>query len=177
VPQTKEEKRKYDRQYYKKNAEKLRAQSALYVKNNKEKTDEYQQNYREENRETLRAKNRVYKVSYRENDPVLWRRRNMFYAAKHRAKKLDLPFTITLDDIPGPTHCPALAIELNYSPCQGKVGDDSPTLDRFDPAQGYVAGNVSVISSRANRMKSNADTVEVRALLRWMEANDDNDQT
>lgn len=45
----------------------------------------------------------------------------------------------------------------------------SAHLDRLDPNKGYVIGNVSWISGRANRIKYNATVEELRAIADWME--------
>ena len=74
-------------------------------------------------------------------------------AAKTRAKQKGLEFNITKDDIIIPRKCPVLGIELK---CQqgGRHCDNSPSLDRIDPAFGYVKGNVIVVSFKANMIKS-----------------------
>lgn len=43
-------------------------------------------------------------------------------------------------------------------------GDNSPTLDKIEPALGYVPGNIIVISGRANRLKADATIDELRAI-------------
>jgi hypothetical protein len=43
------------------------------------------------------------------------------------------------------------------------------SVDRIDNARGYVAGNVCIISQRANLLKKDATVDEVRSLLRYME--------
>ena len=78
----------------------------------------------------------------------------MAQGARTRAKQHNLPCDITAEDIFVPTHCPALGILLVVN--VGKVGFDSPTLDKIVPALGYVKGNVVVVSHLANRIKSNA---------------------
>lgn len=45
----------------------------------------------------------------------------------------------------------------------------SAHLDRLNPNKGYVIGNVSWISGRANRIKYNATVEELRAIADWME--------
>lgn len=86
----------------------------------------------------------------------------MFYNAKTRARKAGLPFTITLDDVVIPTHCPILGIPLFRAKGRGGQAENSPTLDRVRPELGYVRGNVIVISNRANRIKSDATIKELR---------------
>jgi len=66
------------------------------------------------------------------------------------------------------TVCPILGVPLKRA--KGLPTDNSPSLDCFYPERGYVLGNVSVISYRANMLKSNATVEEVRAILTWMEA-------
>jgi hypothetical protein len=39
------------------------------------------------------------------------------------------------------------------------------------PAKGYVKGNVAVISTRANRIKSNATYKEIQMVADWVKAN------
>jgi hypothetical protein len=55
--------------------------------------------------------------------------------------------------------CPLLGTPLFYG--NGKMGPNSPTLDRIEPAKGYVPGNVWVISQRANVIKNDATVVEL----------------
>ena len=85
----------------------------------------------------------------------------MLQNARTRARKAGVPFTIITDDIVIPTHCPILGIPLFQKTGKGG-GDNSPSLDRVKPEQGYVPGNVLVISNRANRLKSDASIRELR---------------
>lgn len=48
------------------------------------------------------------------------------------------------------------------------IGDDSPTVDRFDNDRGYVPGNVFVISWRANNLKRNATIEELIRVVAYM---------
>lgn len=75
--------------------------------------------------------------------------------AKRRAEDKSLPFNITMEDLPCPTHCPVLGIPLFYG---NKI--NSPSIDRIIPALGYTRGNVRVISTRANLLKSNVTDPE-----------------
>jgi hypothetical protein len=49
-----------------------------------------------------------------------------------------------------------------------KTHSMSPALDRIDPGKGYVKGNVSYISSRANRIKYDASIEEMVLILKYM---------
>lgn len=76
--------------------------------------------------------------------------------ASRRGLKLDLkPMDVRLNK-----YCPYLDIELSYEP-EDRHADNYATLDRIDNRQGYVAGNVEVISRKANTMKSNASIPEL----------------
>jgi hypothetical protein len=89
--------------------------------------------------------------------------------ARKRALKANLPFDLVEADIAVPEFCPVLGIRLEISE-QGRWTDNSPSLDRFVPALGYVKNNVQVISWRANRIKCDASVEEIRALLCYMES-------
>ena len=81
----------------------------------------------------------------------------------------DIPFDIDQSDIVFPDKCPVLGITM--SRYDGSFGS-SPSIDRVDPDKGYVKGNICVISSRANKLKSNGTIAEIRAVLKYMEKMD-----
>lgn len=67
--------------------------------------------------------------------------------------------------------CPVLGIPLRIGGRRGsgKRTDELASFDRLDQALGYVPGNVTVMSWRANQLKSNATPSEIFALARWLE--------
>ena len=70
--------------------------------------------------------------------------------------------TIRPEDIPCPTHCKYLGIEIDYRTARerGRLRAwNAPSIDRIDSSKGYVLGNIQVISDLANRMKQEA-TIE-----------------
>lgn len=93
----------------------------------------------------------------------------MLHSARKRAKKDNLPFSITLKDIIIPEFCPILGIKLERG-STGRPCDSSPSLDKLKPELGYVPGNVSVIGYRANTLKNNATSDELRAIAKWMDS-------
>lgn len=92
---------------------------------------------------------------------MLWR------GAKSRATKAGLPFSIEIEDIVVPDICPALGIPLVRG--TRKAGT-SPSLDRIEPAKGYVKGNIAVISDKANRIKNDGTAQEILKVAKWLES-------
>jgi hypothetical protein len=90
----------------------------------------------------------------------------MLLGARGRAASSGAAFDLTEEDIVIPEVCPALGITLEVTPGRGG-GDASPSLDRIDPLKGYVRGNVVVISSKANRIKSNVTPEDIQAVATW----------
>lgn len=127
----------------------------------------YDKQWRADNSEHAREQGRkAYgrrKASDRAAVLIVMRRRNSLKQSKHP----DVPFTITAADLGElPDTCPVLGIPLYFG--DGVVGPNSPTIDRIDPALGYVPGNVMVISHRANTIKHNATIEEIELVLAHM---------
>lgn len=101
-------------------------------------------------------------------DPAL----RLYHSAKARAAKAGTEFGITLDDVraawPRDNRCPALGMVLRQG--KGTLTDASPTLDRVNPAWGYMPGNIAVISYAANRAKGAMSAAELGQIATWMRA-------
>lgn len=108
------------------------------------------------------AKWRTQQMGYRKAKPA----NTIFLAAKARAKKNGLDFSIGLEDVLIPEKCPVLGNTLELG--AKRAGPNSPTLDRIDNSKGYIKGNVKVISWRANALKNNATIGEIENLLSYM---------
>lgn len=71
---------------------------------------------------------------------------------RHRCGANEIPFNLTIHDLEIPAICPVLGIPLvcglPYS------SPNAPSVDRRRPTLGYVKGNVTVISWRANHLKN-----------------------
>jgi hypothetical protein len=89
----------------------------------------------------------------------------MYYAAKARARRKGIKFTIKLADIQIPDTCPLLGIPLRLEGHRR----DSPSLDRLDSSKGYTPKNVWVISQHANTLKGNGTLAELKTLVRNLE--------
>lgn len=105
-----------------------------------------------------------------------WRARNPKYmlrkSAERRAKLSGVVFNLSLDDIPDiPEVCPIALIPLHHRN-DGKQGpcDNSPSLDRVDPSQGYIKDNIRVISHKGNRWKSDMTLEDLERLVLYMKS-------
>lgn len=87
----------------------------------------------------------------------------MLSEARKRSKKKGLEFNLSKKDIVIPEFCPVLGMKLEFH--RERRLDNSPSLDRIEPSQGYIQGNVRVISQRANLLKSNATLEELEKVL------------
>ncbi len=93
----------------------------------------------------------------------------MFIAARTRAKRDHLPFTLTLADIKIPALCPVFGVPLQ---CGTRANHEySPSLDRRISELGYIPLNVQVISYKANRIKNNATLEELEKIVAFMRGN------
>ena len=91
----------------------------------------------------------------------------MLYAAKNRAKKNGLPFSLRAEDIVIPERCPVFGFRLFVN---SLARFDSPSLDRIICNKGYVVGNIQVISHRANTIKNDASVDELKSVVAFLES-------
>jgi len=116
------------------------------------------QQRRTNNSERYRTYAREYKRSHRVQTALS--------RAKRRALNSGVPFNLTIEDLPPiPDICPALGVPFVRG--EGRVVPESLTLDRIDPAMGYVRGNVMWLSHRANAMKQDASLKQLQQFARW----------
>lgn len=88
----------------------------------------------------------------------------MVSLAKTRAKARGLEFDLTEQDIlPLPERCPVLGIYIEYGGDR-QNNHNAASLDRIDNTKGYMRGNVIVVSLRANHLKRDATSDELRQL-------------
>ncbi len=101
-------------------------------------------------------------------DAITWALKHLLADARGRADARGMEFSLTLDGLPRPTHCPVFGIELVYQ-ATGRRVNNSASLDRINSASGYTPGNVWVISWRANQIKNDATLDELRLLVAALE--------
>lgn len=134
----------------------------------KQKTlgNKYAKKWRETHKETNKVKNKEeYRKQGKNYIYLMWSR------AKKRALEKNIPFSIDLNDIIIPTVCPVLNVPFVINDSGRGPGDYSPSLDRIIPELGYVKNNIKVISFKANRIKSDADVVDLKKVLEYVEHN------
>jgi len=112
----------------------------------------------QENQDIIMARYRARKASPK------FRAEKLLHRAKKRASENGREFTITINDIIIPTHCPITGRPLDIHSQEG----EGFSLDRIDNSKGYVPGNVAVISHRMNTLKCSATVEEVERLLDYM---------
>ena len=94
--------------------------------------------------------------------------KTLYNQIKNGAKKRGITFNLTLSDLNDlsfPITCPVLGIPLTFN--TGEPKDDSYSVDRIDSSKGYEAGNVVIVSTRANTLKSNATLQEMQMLVEF----------
>jgi hypothetical protein len=116
---------------------------------------EYRRAYRARKRERIRAVQAAWRQRNHERRRVYSRAywaahlaERLCYRAKNSAERWGVAFDLTPADTAVPTRCPVLGLALRVG--VGKFGPDSPTLVRLDLSQGFVRGNVRVISKQAS---------------------------
>lgn len=127
--------------YYRKNKKRLLEEAKEYRANNIEKITNYEKNRRKS-----------------QPEGYLWS------AAKQRAKRKGLKFTIKVEDIVIPNKCPLLGIYLRVE--SGVHSYHSPTIDRKDSTKGYTKENIWIISYRANHLKNDGTFEELATLVK-----------
>ena len=121
--------------------------------------------YNLENREVRLFRERVWARKWRQENPIL----QILKSAKDRAKKKGLEFNLVESDIVMPKYCPVFP-EIQLCKSDGRVSNNSPSLDRVDNNKGYVKGNVRIISYKANRLKNNGILEDFKRLIEYMES-------
>lgn len=93
--------------------------------------------------------------------------------AKQRAKTKQVPFELTLDYIMGlwktqKGRCTLTGLAMTYSVGDKKARDMNVSIDRIDSTKGYTLGNVHLVCSRVNVMKSDLDMTDFQWWVRTL---------
>lgn len=138
---------------------------------NKDKKAKYDKERRKLNPVNAAA---IYRRSYvkrKAENPVLFWANKAYHRLKNTSKQSDVPCDITVEQLSALYNatsgvCPVMGFEMKLD--NATTSDNSPTVDRIIPANGYVVGNVAVISHLANRIKSNATADQVQKVADWL---------
>lgn len=98
----------------------------------------------------------------------VWRR-GLLHKVRERAKKLGLDFDrVAVRELLAnpPSHCPILGTEFKPGNGPHRL---RPSVDRIRLDRGYVRGNIAIISVRANSIKNDATSAEIRAIADWLD--------
>jgi len=134
-----------------------------------EEKKEYMKNWREANKEKIKKYNSERNTNsstkeYRKNATIKYREKNyenfLLLQIKSSAKKRNLEFNLTIEDIIIPKFCKYTNIELTKT-IGGGLLNSAPSIDRIDTNKGYIKGNIQIISHLANKMKSNCTINEL----------------
>ena len=96
---------------------------------------------------------------------VAWKhksdKRKIIDRLKSRCAARGLDFNLVEDDLIIPDVCPVFGTPF------GSDVDSRLSIDRIDPKKGYIRGNIQIISDKANRIKSNATSEEIRLVYEY----------
>ena len=114
----------------------------------------YQRQWRKNNRSRVaEIKRRYYKKHLV---------KKLIRNSKNGAKKRNILFDLKEEDIVLPSECPVFGTPFEYG------SQWTASLDRIDSTEGYIKGNVQVISKKANTMKSDASPEELLKFAKWI---------
>jgi len=91
--------------------------------------------------------------------------RLLYKNIKSRCKRIGKEFSIELEDITIPEKCPVFGFDLKREDRQTWMC--APSVDRIDNSKGYIKGNVTVVSRRANILKNDATLEELEQLFNY----------
>ena len=91
--------------------------------------------------------------------------RLLYKNIKSRCKRMGREFSIDIKDIIIPEKCPVFGFELKRE--DRETWMCAPSVDRIDSSKGYIKGNVTVVSRRANIIKRDATIEELEQLFNY----------
>jgi hypothetical protein len=118
-------------------------------------------------RQQIRAEAYFAKWGNKEKTDLYTVCREKFRRKKASAKTKGIDWTVQFGELEWPKECPILGLEIDYFAEERQ--ENSPSFDRIDPSRGYVAGNVRIVSWRANRIKNDGSAKEHRLIAEYLE--------
>lgn len=115
------------------------------------------------------------KAYYKQRSTISGHISQIMAARKCRAKQSNVPFEVSLEYLISifTETCPVFGTQLSWTKSKGfnTPKDDFPSLDKIVPELGYVEGNVRWISYLANKMKQNANSMQLHKFADWVKTN------
>lgn len=134
---------------------------------NNERHKQYIASYYQRNKEAAYESAKRWRARHHGTRPYIIQQ--MIARARRRARQYQIDYNLTYEYLvaiwPDDVVCPVLGIELDLS---GEILHRCASIDRIDNTRGYVQGNVSVVSFRANSIKSDATLQELERLVEYM---------
>ncbi len=160
--------KEYRAEYYQTNKEKITDRSIKWQQDNKEAHNNAVARYAKKNPEVSAAATRKWREQNKDSLP--YRQKAIVSRLKARAKKSGIPFDLDLEHIqsiwPEDDCCPVLGTKFTTDQANIRT---SASVDRIVPDKGYTKGNVSIMSHKANTIKTDATLDEIRAMVTWLE--------
>ena len=95
------------------------------------------------------------------NEKLKKRLVNNWRGVETRSKNKDIIYdSYLVYDLRCPNVCPITGIDIDIE-CENIVeggGEDAPSFDRINPDEGYIKGNVRIVSFLGNRLLSNINS-------------------
>ncbi len=95
--------------------------------------------------------------------------RTLYSRLKNSANKRNIPFDLKISDmylISYPLTCSILGMPLQFH--KGQAQDNSYSVDRIDSSLGYTIDNIQIISNKANRIKNNATSEDLKMFVNYL---------
>jgi hypothetical protein len=169
---TPEQRREYQRNWAKRNPEKLKVSRTKWDVKHRATRILKQKEYNA--LPHVKAALKIHVSEYRSNPAKSLRR--LANGCVARAKKFDIPFDIGLREFlfSNPvSNCCCCGVAFDFQAYTGRK-DRSPSLDRLQPDAGYTIENTRVICWRCNRIKLDATLKEIENLVAYMKKNQSN---
>ena len=144
------------------NLERSQENSRKWLAENKERHATTSKKWRDENRERVRE---VARAHARRNSFALAAKGCCDRAAKN-GQEADKGAILALEV---PTHCPVLGTEITFQRGTGQRSSRNvASIDKIAPEQGYVTGNMQIMSKAANTAKSDLTPEELLKFADWI---------
>lgn len=153
--------KEYRNAYRMENIEKIKK----YKSENADKIKQHRKVYLTENREVIADKLRLTRIRSRTN-PIT-RSKHIFNAAKTRAAKKNIKFTICVEHVICLMHvgkCNKTGIKFDLSRANTFINPFSPSLDRIDNNRGYEPDNIQLVCNMYNSGKGENSEVDFQAI-------------